>query len=171
MYCTNCGAAVPLKEQDLARTCGSCGEVLYRPAPSIEVDADTATVSSILPDREVTEATVRRHPSTGHRPEPPVSDTVGPFVHLRVFTGRWEDVWVEAPNVTAARKIVFESSDLQPMPIDGGRSWGFGQAFILNQAEATENKGVFDVLPADLVYYLDRFGRKQRIHHGSPPQA
>lgn len=160
MYCAHCGAAVPLKEQDVARTCGSCGEVLYRPTPSVETDGSMAPVSSIFLDRAVTESTVRRHPSSGSQPAPLIADSIGPFVRLEVFTGKWEDVWVEAPNVTTARKLVF-GSDIQPVPLEGGRSWGTGQDFILSQARSTLNKGRFNLLPADVEYYIDRFGRRR----------
>jgi len=165
MYCTNCGAAVPLKEQDLARTCGSCGAILLLP-----VDTATGSVPSIFVSEDAIASTRERHPSVGRAPEPRISHEVGPYFHLAVFTGKWEDLWVEAPNITTARKLVFKSH-IKPKPLEGRSSWGTGQAVYVNKALATVNKGEFPALPADTKYYLNRFGEYKAVKPSSAPRT
>lgn len=66
MYCINCGAAIPLKEWGVARTCGSCGAILYRDHETAVVgdDAKEIGVSPIFASPEEARIAARRHPST-----------------------------------------------------------------------------------------------------------
>lgn len=178
MYCNSCGVAIPPKEEETAGTCYNCGETLWpqlhlvrdkqgepreiteeEPVPhdfGLDVaDELAAEHSEYLQASAATplfttgpeiDAAKDRHPST--------PQTQGPFVHVQAWTGtKWEDVWVQAPNVTQARTIVYKS-EIEPEPLDR-EGWGTGQAWWKNRARSVREVGKASNLPSQVSRFLN----------------
>ncbi len=97
MYCTNCGAAVPLKEQESARTCYACGEILYR------AHEEASNVTPIFAGSEAPEPSdIDRHPAASGSKK-----RLGPpeFFYFGVYNmGKRAHYWVRSSAKTPARK-------------------------------------------------------------------
>lgn len=103
MYCTNCGAAVPLKEWDVAHTCGSCGAILYRDHETADVgdEANEGGASPIFASTEEARTAAQRHPSaSGARLR-----TLHYYQVAGNIGGQLTTYWVQASTDGVAREM------------------------------------------------------------------
>lgn len=97
MHCTNCGAAVPPKEQESARTCYACGEILYRG------HEEASNVTPIFASEEEVRGSADRHPTTraSRTPTRAIADEY--YQVTGNIGGKKTTYWVEASSDTSAR--------------------------------------------------------------------